>query len=109
MPQQWKYTIIMVLHIKRDRTEWGNYRGISMLAYSGRILLTIFVRHLSEYYNRVRILPDNQIGFRPNSSITDIMFGIRRLQELAWKKRIMLYTYFSDVIKAYDSVYQTFV
>ena len=29
VPQQWKYAIIMLLHKKKDRTECGNYRGIS--------------------------------------------------------------------------------
>ena len=32
VPQQWKYAIIMVLHKKKDRTECGNYRGISLVA-----------------------------------------------------------------------------
>ena len=30
--QQWKYAIIMVLHKNKDRTECGNYRGISLVA-----------------------------------------------------------------------------
>ena len=40
-PQQWKDAIIMVLHKKKDRTEYGNYRGISLAAYAGKILLKI--------------------------------------------------------------------
>ena len=39
VPQQWKYAIIMVLHKKKDRTECGNYRGISLVAHAGKILL----------------------------------------------------------------------
>ena len=31
VPQQWKDAIIMVLHKKRDRTECGNYRVISLV------------------------------------------------------------------------------
>ena len=31
VPQPWKYDIIMVLHKKKDRTECGNYRGISLV------------------------------------------------------------------------------
>ena len=83
VPQQWKYAIITLLHIKKDRTEFVNYRGISRVAHAGKILLTIIARSLSEYCERVGILPEERSGFRMIHSTTDIMFVIRRLQELA--------------------------
>ena len=49
------------------------------------------------------MLPEEQSDFRPNRSTTDMMFVIRRLQELARKKRIPLYVCFIDLTKAYDS------
>ena len=104
VPQQWKDAIIMVLHKKKDRTECGNYRGISLVAHAGKILLKIIARRLSEYCERVEILPEEQSGFRPNRYTTDMMFVIRRLQELARKKRFSLYVCFIDLTKAYDSV-----
>ena len=97
----------MVLHKKKDRAECGNYRGISLVAHAGKILLEIIACHLSEYCKRVGILPDEQSDFRPNHSTTDMMFVIRRLQELARKKRIPLYVCFIDLTKAYDSVDRT--
>ena len=107
VPQQWKDAIIMVLHKKKDRTECGNYRGISLVAHAGKILLKIIARRLSEYCERVGILPEEQSGFRPNRSTTDMMFVIRRLRELARKKRIPLYVCFINLTKAYDSVDRT--
>ena len=80
--QQWKYVIIMVLHKKKDRIEFGNYRGISLVAHAGKILLKIIARCLSEYCERVGILPEEKGGFRPNRSTTDMMLVICRLQEL---------------------------
>ena len=53
------------------------------------------------------ILPEEQSGFRPNRSTTDMMFVIRRLQELARKKRNPLYVCFIDLTKAYGSVDRT--
>ena len=91
MPQHWKYDITIVLHKKNDRTECGNYRGISLVAHAGKILLKIIARRLGEYCERVGILPEEQSGFRPNRSTTHMMFVIRRLQELARKKQIPLY------------------
>ena len=86
VPQQWKDAIIMVLHKKKDRTECGNYRGISLVAHAGEILLNVIARRLGEYCERVGILPEEQSGFRPNRSAIYMMFVIRRLQELARKK-----------------------
>ena len=107
VPQQWKYVITMVLHKKKDRTECGNYRGISLVAHAGKMLLKIIARRLSEYCECVGILPEEQNGFRPNRSTTDMMFVIRRLQELARKKQIPLYVCSIDLAKAYDSVDRT--
>ena len=104
VPQQWKSAIIMVFHQKKDRTECGNYRGISLVAHAGKILLKIIARRLSEYCERVRILPEEQSGFRSDRSTTDMMFEIRRLQEPAREKRIPLHVCFIDRTKAYDSV-----
>ena len=68
MPQQWKNAVIMILHKKKDWTEYGNYRGISLVAHAGKVLLKIIARRLSEYCERVGILPEQQSGFQPNRS-----------------------------------------
>ena len=81
--QQWKDAIIMVFHKKKDRTKCGNYRGISLVAHAGKILLKIIARCLSEYCERVGISPKEESNLRPNRSTTEMMFVIRRLQDLA--------------------------
>ena len=58
VPQQWKYTITMVLHKRRDRTVCGNYKGISLVAHAGKILLKIIARRPCEYCECVGILPE---------------------------------------------------
>ena len=95
---------ILVFHKKKDRTEYGNYSDISLVVHAGKILLKIIAHRLNEYCEHVGILPEEQSGFRPNRSTTDMMFVVCRLQELARKKRIPLYVCFIDLTKAYDSV-----
>ena len=97
----------MVLHKKKDWIECGNYRDISLVAHAGKILLKIIARRFSEYYERMGILPEEQSGFRPNRSTTDVMFMIRGLQKLVRKKRIPVYVCFIDLTKAYDFVDRT--
>ena len=53
MSQQLKYVIIMVvLHKKKDPAECCKYRGISLVAHPGKILLKIIARRLSESCER---------------------------------------------------------
>ena len=58
----------------------------ALTAHTGKILLKIIARRLSEYCERMGILEQEQSGFQPNRSTTDMMFVIRRLQETARKK-----------------------
>ena len=47
VPQQWKDAFITVLHEKGDKTECGNYRGISLVSHAGKVLLKVIARRLS--------------------------------------------------------------
>ena len=62
IPQQWKDAIIKVLHKKKERTECRNYRGISLVAHAAKILLKIIARRLSDYCERLGVLPEEQSG-----------------------------------------------
>ena len=98
---------IKVLHKTKDRTECGNYRGISLAAHAGKVFLKVIAGRLSDDCERENILPEEQCGFRPQRSTVDTMFVVRRLQELAWKKDTPWYLSFIDLTKAYDSVDRT--
>ena len=39
VPQQWKDAVITVLLKKGNETEYGNYRGISVMSHAGKVLL----------------------------------------------------------------------
>ena len=58
MPQQWKCATIKVLHKKKNRTECGNYRGISPVAHAGKVFLKVTAGRLSDYCERENILPE---------------------------------------------------
>ena len=45
VPQQWKK--ITVLHKKGDKTECGNYRGISLVSHAGKVLLRVVTTRLN--------------------------------------------------------------
>ena len=56
-----------------------------LVAHAGKILLKVIARRFSEYCERMGILTEEQSGFRPNRSTTDMTFVARRLQEGARK------------------------
>ena len=107
VPQQWKDAVITVLHKTGDKTECGNYRDISLVSHAGKVLLKVVARRLSAYCEAKGLLPEEQCGFRPNRSTTDMMFVVRRLQEIGRKARVSLFMCFIDLQKAYDTVDHT--
>ena len=63
VPQQWKDAVITVLHKKGDKTECGNYRGISLVSHAGKVFLKVAARRLSAYCEAKGLLPEEQCGF----------------------------------------------
>ena len=104
VPQEWKDATIKVLHKKKDRTECSNYRGLSLVAHAGKVLLKIVANRLGDFCEEAGILPAEQCGFRPQRSTTDMMVVVRRLQELGRTSNTSLEICFIDLAKAYDSV-----
>ena len=79
VPQTWKDTVIKVLQKKITPTECGDYRGISLVAHVGKLLLKTVAGRLMSYVEKEQLLPEAQCGFRLGRSTTDMMFVIRRL------------------------------
>ena len=80
--QEWKDATVKVLHKKEDRTECSKYRGLSLVAHAGKVLLKLVANRLGDFCEEAEILPEEQCGFRPQRSTTDMMFVVRRFQEL---------------------------
>ena len=104
VPQRWKDATIKVLYKKKDHSDCNNYRGISLVAHSGKVLLTMVASRLSNYCEAKGILPEEHCRFRPARSAIDMLFVVRRLQELGRARKIPPYMCFIDLQKAYDSV-----
>jgi hypothetical protein len=61
LPDQWKESIIVYFHRKGDKTDCNNYRGISLLSTSYKMLSNILLSRLSPYVDE--IIGDHQSGF----------------------------------------------
>ena len=88
VPQPWKDATIKVLHKTKDRSDCNNYRGILLVAHSGKVLQKVVASCLSNYCEAKGVLPEEQCGFRPARSTIDMLFVVRRLQELERARKI---------------------
>ena len=77
LPQEWKDATIKVLHKEKDQTECSNYRGLSLVAHAGKVLLKVVANRLGDFCEEAGILPEEQCGFRPQRSTTDMMCSVR--------------------------------
>ena len=74
-----------------------------------KVLLKVAARRLSVSCEAKGLLLEEQCGFRPDGSTTDLMFVVRRLKEIGRKAVVSLFICFIDLQKAYDTVDRTFL
>jgi hypothetical protein len=75
LPEEWKESVIVPIYRKGDETDCSNYRGISLLSTTYKILSNILSSRLTPYAEE--IIRDHQCGFRRKRSTTDHIFSIR--------------------------------
>jgi sorting nexin-29 len=102
LPHQWKESIVVPINKNGDKTDCSNYRGISLLSTSYKILSNVILSRLIPYADE--IIGDYQCGFRRNRSTTNQIFYIHQILEKKWEYNGTVYQLFIDFKKAYDSV-----
>ena len=90
------------LSIRRGMKHCNNYRGISLLPTTYKVLSNILLSRLIPYAEKVT--GDHQCEFRRNRSTTDHIFCIRQILEKKWEYNEAVHRLFIDFKKAYDSV-----
>jgi len=64
LPQQWKEYVNVPIYKIGDATDLSNYRGVSLLPTTYKILSSILVTMFTPYVDE--IIGDHQCGFRRN-------------------------------------------
>ena len=102
LPEEWKESIIVPIHKQGDKTDRNNYRSISLLSTTYKILYNILLSKLNPYVRE--IIGDHQCGFRRNRSTIDHIFRIRQILEKKWEYIEDVHQLFIDFKSAYYSV-----
>ena len=91
---------------KGDRTECGNYWGISLLSAIGKIFARILLNRLSSH-NTPEVVPETQYGFRSNRSTIYMLFCIRQFQPKCLEQDRPLYIVCVDFTRAFNTIGRT--
>lgn len=101
MPSDWNLSILCPIHKKGDPTMRANYRGISLLNISYKVLSSVLCERLKPTVNR--LIGPYQCGFRPGKSTIDQIFTLRQILEKTLEKQIDTHHLFVDYKAAFDS------
>ena len=85
LPEEWKESIIVPIYKKGSKTYCSNYRDISLLPTTCKILSNILLSKLIPYAGE--IIGDRQCGFPQNRSTTDHIFCIHQILKKKKRKR----------------------
>jgi hypothetical protein len=102
LPDQWKESIILLVHKMGDKTDCNNYRGISLLINFIQNSINILLSRLSPCIDE--IIGDHQCGFRHNRSTTYQIFCIHQVLEKKWENNETVRQLFIDLKEAYELV-----
>ena len=103
-PDDWKHSVIIPIHKKKDKLQCDNYRGISLLCHSQKLMASVLLGRIKSRTEEV--LTEAQAGFRPGRSTIDQLFTLRLLAEKYYEFGKNLYICYVDFQKAFDSVWR---
>ena len=78
-PSQWTKSLIIPIPKKGDLKKCKNYRTLSLICHSSKILLSIILKRLNPHVEE--ILSEEQAGFRKGRSAIKQVFNCRNIIE----------------------------
>ncbi|CAI5461394.1 unnamed protein product [Closterium sp. Yama58-4] len=107
LPDAVKGAVTILLHKKGDKDQLGNYRAISLLNFTYKILAKVLAERMKKVLHRV-ISPD-QYGFIPGRRLTDGVALVADIIDAAKNKSEDWFLLLVDFQKAFDSVSRGFI
>ena len=101
-PQDWKRSVFIPIPKKGSAKECSNYHIIALISHVSKVMLKILQARLQQYMNYE--LWYLQAGFRKGRGTRDQIANICWIIEKATEFQKVIYIWFIDYAKAFDSV-----
>jgi len=102
IPAEWTSALIHPLHKKGDKKDVNNYRGISLLPVTYKILSKALLNRAEPQLDPC--IGEYQAGFRKARSCAEQIFNLKSIISYFRLRSRDLYVVFIDFQKAYDSI-----
>jgi hypothetical protein len=102
IPEEWGRSILVPIPKKGDLSNCSNYRTISLINHTGKVLLMVLLNRLKSYLDPY--LSEEQAGFRKDRSTVHQILMLRLLAEKAKRQGKKIYNCFIDFQKAFDTI-----
>ena len=94
----------MIIYKCKDKNEMSNYRPISLLPSTSKILEKLVHKRLYSFCENNKILYDNQYGFRPKHSTIDEVSKFTADIVSSLESNMITYAVFLDLSKDFDTI-----
>ncbi|CAF4463173.1 unnamed protein product [Rotaria socialis] len=102
IPEEWGKSILVPIPKKGDLSNCSNYRTISLINHTGKVLLIVLLNRLKTHLDPY--LSEEQAGFRKDRSTVHQILTLRLLAEKAKRQGKKIYNCFIDFQKAFDTI-----
>ena len=103
-PDRLKYSIVKPVFKRGDRTNYTNYRPISLLTSFSKIFEKAIYIRLTEYLLNNKVLSDSQYGFRKGLATENAIFKLINEILNSQNSKTKTGSVFCDLQKAFDTV-----
>ncbi|CAF1081345.1 unnamed protein product [Adineta ricciae] len=102
IPEEWGKSLLVPIPKKGDLSNCSNYRTISLINHTGKVLLIVLLNRLKGHLDPY--LSEEQAGFRKDRSTVHQILTLRLIAEKAKRQGKKVYNCFIDFQKAFDTI-----
>ncbi|CAB1107901.1 unnamed protein product [Ectocarpus sp. CCAP 1310/34] len=105
-PSRWRAGVVVNLFKKGDKTDPGNYRGITLFNTVGKVFCKLLNDRILGVLEKEHSKSEGQAGFRKKRGCVDHVFTVGRIIKGRKRAGKPTYCFFLDVKKAYDTIWR---
>ena len=102
--QEWKDAVISILFKKGSPSVCDNYRGLSLINHTGKLLERMLQNRLLPFALRVGLVPRGQFGFLAGVGTADAQGLAAHVADSSSQQGLKTFRAFVDLTKAYNKV-----